>query len=227
MKAKILIVDDEPNSALAQDLEQEGYEVAIAEDEPEALYLLDESQPDLIILDIGFGYDKSKGFDIHDEIREKDRTTPIIMLTGLNGDDFEVRSLEHKATDFVRKSVSTRVLLARVRRRLPRALRELIVIDDYIKIDASNSSVQVKRNGEWEKVHLEPKEEALLMKLLNNRGRVIVRESLENFFPDAKNPAATVRSYISVLRKQLEPDPLNPQYILTKRGVGYAFKDYR
>jgi two-component system response regulator VicR len=230
VKVKTLIVDDEPKqvSSFARSLEQEGHEVAIAEDDSEALYLLDEFQPDLIILDICFGYDKSKGIDILKEIREKDKTTPIIMLTGLSGDDPEVRSLECKATDFVRKSVSTKVLLAHVKAKLPDAMRELVRINDHIKIDGSNSSVQVNRNGEWQNVHFEPKEEAVLMKLVNNRGQVITRERLyETIFPDAKDPANALNRCIYELRKKLEPDPRDPQYILIKRGVGYEFKDCR
>jgi DNA-binding response OmpR family regulator len=223
-------VDDEPKqvSRFAQSLEQEGYEVAIAKDDSEALYLLDEFQPDLIVLDICFGYDRRMGIDILKEIREKDKTISIIMLTGLNGDDLEVRSLECQATDFVRKSISTKVLLARVKARLPRALRELVVINDHIKIDGSNNSVQVKSDGEWQRVHLEPKEEAVLIKLVSNPGRVITRERLyETFFPDAKDPANALNRCIHELRERLEPERRNPQYILTKRGVGYYFVDYR
>ena len=150
------------------------------------------------------------------------------MLTGVDGDEPEVRSLEYKATDFVRKSVSTRVLRARVERRLPRALRELIVIDNHIRIDRHSDLVQVKENGEWQEVHFEPKEEAILLKLVSHPGQVITRESLyEAFFPDTKDPANALNRCINELRKKLEPDPSNPRYILTKRGIGYKFVDYR
>jgi DNA-binding response OmpR family regulator len=231
MKAKILVVDDEPEVAnsLAQILKEEGYEVITAGDDAEALYYYDEFQPDLIILDIRFGFDERMGLDILKEIRvlKNDKTTPIIMLTGLSEDELEPLSFDLGATDFVRKSISTRALLARVKARLPRALREPIRIDERIEIDLGNHSVKVKRNGEWQRVHLEPKDFELLKKLVSNPGRVIPREVLENLFPDAQNPAATIRRYICELRNQLEPYPRNPQYILTKRGVGYQFKDYR
>lgn len=232
MKAKILVVDDEPEvaSSLAQSLEEKGYEVIIAEDDREALYYFDKVQPDLIILDIRFGpYDERMGLDILKEIRELkgDRATPIIMLTGLSEEELEPLSFNLGATDFVRKSVSTKGLLARIKARLPRAIREPIVIDDRIEIDLSNNSVKVKRGDEWQRVHFEPKEFAVLRKLVLNPGRVIEREVLENSFEDAENQAKTLNSYISKLRSELEPDPRDPQYILTKRGVGYWFKDYR
>jgi len=232
VKAKILVVDDEPEvaSSLAQSLEEKGYEVIIAKDDREALYYFDEAQPDLIILDIRFGpYDERMGLDILKEIRElrDDKATPIIMLTGLREEELEPLSFDLGATDFVRKSVSTKGLLARVKARLPRAMREPIVIDDRIEIDLSNNSVKVKRGDEWQKVHLEPKEFAVLKKLVLNPGRVIEREVLESFFEDAENQAKTLNSYISKLRGELEPDPRDPQYILTKRGVGYWFRDYR
>ncbi|MDY7075842.1 MAG: response regulator transcription factor [Chloroflexota bacterium] len=230
MKAKILIADDEPKQvrSFARILEQEGYEVVIAEDDREALYLLDEFQPDLMVLDIRFGYDERMGLDILREIRElrNDKTTPIIILTGLSGNGIEVRSFKYGAIDFVRKSISTEVLLARVKARLPHAMREPIV-DECIEIDLYNNSAKVKRDGEWQKVHFERKEFQLLKKLVCNPGRVITRQILEDLFPNAKDPANTLNRYICELRRRLEPDPRHPQYILTEPGVGYRFKDYR
>lgn len=232
MKAKILVVDDVPEVAksLARVLEQQGYKVITAGDDAEALYYYDEFQPDLIILDIRFGYDERMGFDILKEIRvqKNDKTTPIIMLTGLSEDELEPRSFDYGATDFVRKSPSTEALLARVKVRLPCVLRELIRIDDTIEIDGESDSVKAKKNGEWQEVPLEPKEYEILMKLVKNAGRVITREILyDQFFPGAKDPANSLNRCISELRKKLEPDRRNPQYILTKRGVGYWFKHFR
>jgi two-component system KDP operon response regulator KdpE len=229
MKAKILIVDDEPEQmgALAQSLRQEGFEVVVAEDDREALYFLEEFQPDLIVLDVLFGTDERKGLDICKEIRElkHDRSTPIIILTGLADDELEWQSLELQADDFVSKSRPTKAILARVKRRLPRAMRELDVIDDRIEIDRAGSWIRVRRNDEWQGIHLEPREKAVLMKLVNNRGHTVTREMLESFFPGANNPAGTVRRYICELRSKLEPDPRNPRYILTERGAGYSFAD--
>ena len=239
MKARILIVDDEPKqiSAFARILEQEeGYGVVTAGDDAEAWYLLDEFRPDLIILDICFGYEKRKGLDLLKRIHDKDEEMPIMMLTGLADPDneLELRSFDLNATEFVSKSESTKVLKRRVKARLPRALREPVVIDDYLKMDLSADRVWVKRDGEWQEVHLEPRELELLKMLVTRPGQVIPRERLWNFFPDAQDPDATLNRYISELRKKLEPDPRHPQYILTEeryilteRVRGYSFKDYR
>jgi DNA-binding response OmpR family regulator len=231
MKAKILVVEDDPEErdSLVQILEEEGHEVITTEDDVWALYYYDECHPDLIILDIALGGDERMGLDILKKIRvqRNDKTTPIIVLTGLSEADLEPLSFDLGATDFVRKPFRPKALLARVKARLPRALREPIMIDERIEIDLGNISVKVKRDGEWQRVHFEPMEFKVLKKLVSNPGRVITREVLENYFPDAKDLAATVRRYISELRKKLEPDPRNPQYILTKRGVGYYFVDYR
>ena len=225
MKARILIVDDEPEqvSAFARVLHREGYEVVIAEDDPEAWYLLDEFRPDLIILDVWLGRNERGGFDLLKRIKAKDEAVPIIVLTKLRDEEVELRSLDLKAVGFARKASSTKVLLAYVRRWLP---QELIPIADCIKIDLGAHRVWVKRDGEWQEVDLEPREFELLNKLVSNPGRVIPREVLENLFPDAQDSAGTLNRYISELRTKLEPDPHNPQYILTKRGVGYRFKDY-
>jgi len=232
MKARILIVDDEPEqvSALARILEQESYEVAIAEDDLWALYYYDEFRPDLIILDIGLGGNERKGLDIVEEIRvlKNDKTIPIIMLTGLADVRLPPESIKRDADYFVRKSESTEYHLELVKRCLRRSKPQLVMIDDLIEIDRSSRSVRKKTDSEWERVHLEPKEFDVLDKLVSNPGRVITREALyDNFFPDSEDPANALNRCIYELRQRLEPDPRNPQYILTKRGVGYYFVNYR
>jgi two-component system response regulator VicR len=229
MKATILIVDDKPESirAFAGILEQEGHEVILAEDELEARYYLDESHPDLVILDIGFGYEERKGLDILKVIRKRDKTIPIIMLTGLDDDRLDPLSYDLDADQFASKGMSTRALLARVRRFLRRDKPELAMIDDYIEIDRGSRSVKKDSDDGWHKVHLQPKEFDLLEYLVTNVGRVIPREVLyEKFFSDATGPANALNRCVRELRRKLEPDPSNPRYILTRRGVGYQFEDY-
>ena len=231
MKAKILIVDDEPDqiSAFASILRQEGCEVILAHDVSWALHYHDVVQPDLIILDIQFGYEERKGLDILKEIRERrnDTTTPIIMLTGLSEDELEPISFRYGAIDFAKKTSSTEGLLARVKARLPPVLSRSEVYDGYLKIDLDSYSVQLKKDDEWQDIHLKPQEFELLRRLVVNQGRVIRREKLNDLFLDAQNPDNTLNHNISVLRKKLEPDSSSPKYILTERGIGYLFKSYK
>jgi DNA-binding response OmpR family regulator len=228
MNVIILIVDDKPESicAFAQILEEEGYEAIIAEDELEARYYLDESHPDLVVLDIGFGYEERKGLDILMVIRKRDKTTPIMMLTGLDDDRLDPLSYDLDADQFASKSMSTGALLARVKRFLRRDKPELVVIDDHIEIDRDSRSVKENTDDGWHNVHLQPKEFDVLEYLVTNAGRVIPREVLyEKFFSGATDPANGLNRCIRELRRKLEPDPSKPQYILTIRSVGYRFKD--
>ncbi len=231
MNARILVVDDEFEAVdtLVRVLEEEGYEVVIAEDRAEALHYYDSFRPDLMVMDIRFGGDERLGLDILKEVRQlrHDANIPIIMLTGVSDDELEPLSFDLRATDFVSKSRPTKAILARLKARLYPAGNALVVIDDYIQIDLSRTTVRVNKGAGWGDVHLEPREYAILSKLVCNPGRVISLEVLESYFPDALNPASTLRRYIAELRKALEPLPGQPRYILTKRGVGYWFRDYR
>jgi DNA-binding response OmpR family regulator len=230
MKAKILIVDDEPEQikAFAQILRQEEYKIAIAEDDLEALYSFDEFRPNLIILDIRFGLDERMGIDILKKVRERDKMIPIIMLTGLDDEGLDSLSYNRDADHFVSKSVSTKSLLDLVRRCLRRSKPEVVLIDDRIEINLSTMTAKAKRDSKWHKIHFQPKEFRILVKLVSNQGRVVTRETLyDEFFSDVEDPAATLNRHISRLRKELELEPHKPQYILTKRGIGYLFRDCR
>jgi two-component system KDP operon response regulator KdpE len=230
----ILLVDDEPEfiSLLLQQLIEAGYIVETAEDDLTALYLYDEKHPDMAILDIRFGPDERLGLDILKAIRRDrdDKTTPVLMLTSLSGPDIreqlEPLSFDLGATDFIPKSIGPQGLLARIRARLPQALRQALVIDDYLEIDTEAETVRRNNHGTWKLVALEPKEFRVLVKLVKNPGRVIERQVLEDFFEDAPEPGRVLNRYISELRRKLEPDPSQPEYILTKRQVGYKFRNY-
>ncbi len=235
MQPKLLLVDDEPEflTLLSQQLAEAGYTVETAEDDHAALYLYQEIQPDMIVLDIRFGAEERLGLDILKTIRHdhNDRHTPILMLTSLSTPDIreqvEPRSFDLGATDFVPKSIGPRGLLARVRARLPQALRTVLVIDDYLEIDTQAETLRRKIEEGWQDVPLEPKEFRILVKLVQNPGRVIEREVLEAFFEGAPEPNRVLNRYISELRRKIEPQPAQPEYIVTKRQVGYKFRDYR
>ena len=230
MNAKLLLVDDEPAvlAWIKGHLEHEGYDVVTAQNYEEGLYLLEISAPDLIILDIRFEPNDRLGLVLLKHIRHglEDKTTPVIMLTGVSEDELEPLSFDLGATDFVRKSVSPRALLARIRARLQPS-GEIIAVDDQLRVDIANASIKIKLKKRWDEVHLEPKEWDLLKKLIRNPGRVILRSTLEAIFIDADDPSRALNTCVSKLRNLLEPDPRNPKFILTKRGIGYMFIDYR
>ncbi|MEM7345416.1 MAG: response regulator transcription factor [Chloroflexota bacterium] len=234
MQPSLLIVDDEADFLilLSQQLVEAGYQVETAQDELAALYLYDEVQPDMLILDIRFGSDERLGLDILKTIRQdrQDQRTPILMLTSLSTPDVreqvEPRSFDLGATDFVPKSIGPKGLLARIRSRLPQALRQRLIIDNYLEIDAQAQTVRRQIDGVWQSISLEPKEFRILLKLVQNPGRVIERYVLEDYFEDTPEPGRVLNRYISELRSKIEPNPSQPDYILTKRQVGYKFKDY-
>lgn len=234
MQPTILLVDDEPDflALLSQQLSEAGFRVQTAQDDLEALYLYDERSPEMVILDIRFGPNERLGLDILKALRRdrNDMTTPVLMLTSLSAPDareqVEPLSFNLGATDFVPKSIGPKGLLARIQARLPQALRNVIIIDDYLEVDTQAQSIKRNNHGVWEPVELEPKEFRILIKLIQNPGRVIERQVLENFFDDTPEPDRVLNRYISELRRKIEPDPSQPEYILTKRQVGYKFRDY-
>jgi DNA-binding response OmpR family regulator len=230
MKARILLVDDElePLRKLVESLEFEGYEVITAEDYDMALYRFDECQPDLVILDIAFGSNKWEGLDILKRIRDRNEAIGVVMLTGRSDVRLSEKSYALKANDFVRKSAPTEDILALVGDRLSYVRPGIEPIDGYIEIDRRNNTVCKKADGEWQEVHLSPIEFEILDKLISARPHVVEREALMRCFSSqSKNPSGTLNRFISGLRKKLEPDPRNPQYILLSSGVGYYFKSDR
>ena len=234
MQPTILVVDDESEFLLllSQQLTETGYSVETAEDDLSALYLYDETRPDMVILDIRFGTEERLGLDILKTIRRDrgDATTPILMLTSLSTPDIreqvEPLSFNLGATDFVPKSIGPKGLMARIRARLPQALRTAIVIDNYLEIDTRAQTVRKNENDQWQDITLEPKEFRILLKLAQNPVLVIERQVLEIHFEDTPEPNRVLNRYISELRRKLEPNPSQPEYILTKRQVGYKFRDY-
>lgn len=220
----ILIVEDEPPIAdiLRFNLEREGYRVWIAHDGDEALSSYARIQPDLVILDLMLpGRD---GLDVCRELRRTSRV-PILMLTARESEADKVLGLELGADDYVTKPFSPRELLARVRAILRRAqpapATDAVLRLGDVLIDAN--SHRVERAGQL--IDLTPREFDLLWHLARHHGRVFSREALcqevwgYDYFGDARVVDVTIRR----LREKLEPDPSQPQYVRTRRGVGYYF----
>ncbi|NLB72166.1 MAG: response regulator transcription factor, partial [Chloroflexi bacterium] len=157
--------------------------------------------------------------------------TPVIMLTAKGEESDIVKGLELGADDYVTKPFSPRELTSRIKAVLRRGSFNQdeesgrIVVDDHLTIDFDRHEVWV----EGELVQLRPTEYRLLYHLVQNAGWVLTHDQILNkvWGYEYENEPHYVRLYINYLRKKLEVDPSNPKYILTERGVGYRFVDYK
>lgn len=227
---RILVVDDEPRMihVIRMNLEHDGFEVYEATSGLMALEKMRDQMPDLILLDVMMP--DLDGFETLRLIREIS-TVPVIMLTAKGEEDDRVRGLELGADDYITKPFSPRELVSRVRavlRRteMPSALtHELIEIDDRLRVDFDRREVWV----EGALIKLRPTEYRLLFHLVQNAGWIVPHEQLlaKVWGYEYREETHYLRLYINYLRKKLEQDPANPKYILTERGVGYRFVDFR
>ena len=222
-KSHVLIVEDEAAlvTMLRYNLESEGYRVSEAVDGEEAILLVIEEPPDLILLD--WMLPSLSGIEVCRRIRrnESARDVPIIMLTARGEDSDRVRGLDSGADDYITKPFSPRELMARVRAVLRRSQpsdHERLVYGD-IEMDLARHRVQ--RGGR--DVHLGPTEYRLLRHFLESPGRVFSREQLLDavWGRDVYVETRTVDVHIRRLRKTLNEGGL-PDLIRTVRSAGYA-----
>jgi len=153
------------------------------------------------------------------------------MLTVKGDEEDRIRGLELGADDYITKPFSPRELASRIRAVLRRAempspvSKTSLRIDDRLEIDFRQREVIV----EGERIRLRPTEHRLLYHLVNNAGWIMTHEMLLSkvWGYEYREETGLLRLYITYLRKKIEPDPSQPRYILTERGVGYRFVDYR
>ena len=227
---RVLVADDEPDLLYAIKLyiEDEGFSVFTAMNGFEALDVLRERIPDVVVLDVMMP--DLDGFETLKQIRLLS-TVPVIMLTAKGEESDKVRGLGLGADDYVTKPFSQRELLSRIqamirRAEMPRSLpKTQIVIDEHLTVDFARG--EVYRDGK--KVTLTPTEYRLLYTLVSNPGRVLTNETLlvRVWGRDYREEDHYVRLYVSYLRQKIEPDPSHPRYIQTEKGLGYRFVDYR
>ena len=233
---KILIVDDEkPISDIIKfNLTKVGYETVTAFDGREAITKFEEENPDLIILDLMLP--ELDGLEVAKEVR-KTSHIPIIILSAKDSEFDKVIGLEIGADDYVTKPFSNRELLARVKAHLRRTENiESAVAEE--NASSSNSEITIgdlkilpdafvaqKRGEDIELTH---REFELLHHLATHMGQVMTREYLletvwgYDYFGDVRTVDVTIRR----LREKIEDTPSRPEYILTRRGVGYYMKSY-
>lgn len=233
MRHKVMVVDDErPIADILQfTLEKEGYHVVCAYDGDEAVALTEKEKPDLILLDIMLpGKD---GMEVCRIIR-RTSNVPIIMLTAKDSELDKVLGLELGADDYVTKPFSSRELLARIKANLRRHMQDTAeetknqsvtskITVGQLVIDMK--SYTVEKAGQL--IDITHREFALLHYMAKNRGQVVTRDHLLqavwgfDYFGDARTVDVTIRR----LREKIEDDPSSPQYIITRRGLGYMMRN--
>ena len=231
MSKKILVVEDERNivDILTFNLIREGYETLEALDGAAGLKLALDEDPDLILLDLMLP--KMDGFEVCRTLREQGRATPIIMLTAREEETDKVLGLELGADDYITKPFSMRELLARVKSNIRRTdmLQKTARQSTGNRLDLGRVQVDmdtmiVYKDGET--LDLTQREYELVKTLASSRGQALSRESLmkqvwnfEGFVGDVRAVDVAIRR----LREKIEDDPADPKFIITRRGLGYAF----
>ena len=223
---RVLVVEDEESfsEALSYMLRREGFEVAVAATGPDALSEFDRSGADLVLLDLMLP--GLSGTEVCRTLRQRS-SVPVIMLTARDSEIDKVVGLELGADDYVTKPFSSRELVARIRavlrrRSEPEELVPATLSAGPVRMDVDRHVVTV--NGG--QVPLPLKEFDLLELLLRNAGRVLTRGQLIDrvWGADYVGDTKTLDVHVKRLRAKIEPDPSNPRFLVTVRGLGYKFE---
>lgn len=228
---RVLVVDDEPRviGFIRMNLELEGHQILEAHNGVEALEIIRTKLPDLVLLDVMMP--ELDGFETLRMLREFS-DIPVIMLTAKGEENDKVYGLELGADDYVAKPFGPRELSSRIKavlRRIDKPTsspeQSILKIDDHLSIDFNRHEVIVS----GESIKLRPTEYRLLYHLVENAGWTVPHEQLlaKVWGYEYRDEAHYVRLYVNYLRDKIEEDPANPKYILTERGVGYRFLDFK
>ncbi|MCF6508534.1 response regulator transcription factor [Blastococcus sp. MG754426] len=226
---RVLVVEDEESfsDALSYMLRREGFETVVAATGPDALAEFDRGGADIVLLDLMLP--GLPGTEVCRMLRARSNV-PIIMLTAKDAEIDKVVGLELGADDYVTKPYSARELVARIRavlRRRGEAAEAApaeggVLAAGPVRMDVERHVVAV----DGEQVALPLKEFDLLELLLRNAGRVLTRAQLIDrvWGSDYVGDTKTLDVHVKRLRAKLEPDPANPKYLLTVRGLGYKLE---
>ncbi len=230
----ILVVDDEPpiQRILRRNLSMGGYDVLVAEDGEQAVEMVQQYQPDLILLDLCLP-GRLNGLEVCKQVRLMTQT-PIIVLSAVTEEKQKVEALDLGADDYLTKPFSNDELQARVRACLRRAslgeaatdallpAQILQSEDGYLSMNVAGR--QVRAGGR--EVRLTPTEFELLRQLMLYAGRVLTHRSLLQavWGPEYGEEADYLRVYVRQLRRKVEEEPSRPRYIVTEPGIGYVFR---
>ena len=223
---RVLLVEDEESFSLPLTylLEQEGFEVAVAETGPDALSAFDRGGADIVLLDLMLP--GLSGTEVCRQLRQRS-SVPVIMLTARDSEIDKVVGLELGADDYVTKPYSTRELLARMRAVLRRGSEPeepvpVALSVGPVRMDVERHVVTVAGRH----VQLPLREFELLELLLRNSGRVLTRGPLIDrvWGADYVGDTKTLDVHVKRLRSKVEPDPGVPRHLVTVRGLGYKFE---
>jgi two-component system KDP operon response regulator KdpE len=221
----ILVVDDEPpiRKLLRVGLTAEGYAVREATNAANARQAVKESEPDLIVLDLGLP--DTAGNDLLQEWRNQGLTTPVVILSSRTEESGIVKALETGADDYITKPFGINELGARIRvalrHRLQQQGEKAVFQTGGLSIDLVKRIVKV----DGKEIKLSPKEYDILRVLAQHAGKVLTHQFL---LRQVWGPAADVqylRVYVRQLRQKVEQIPDQPQYITTETGVGYRLRE--
>ena len=224
--SRILIVEDEESISdpLSFLLGKEGFEVEVVDNGLDAITEFDRSGADLVLLDLMLP--GLPGTEVCRQLRQRSKV-PVIMLTAKDGEVDKVVGLELGADDYVTKPFSVRELVARIRA----VLRRGSDVDDLVTgtVEAGPVRMDVERHVVTVDGHTAPmplKEFDLLELLMRNAGRVLTRMQLIDrvWGSDYVGDTKTLDVHVKRLRAKIEPDPANPRYLVTVRGLGYKFE---
>lgn len=225
MNETILLIDDDVSllNLLGKYLEKAGYDVLRADSGLGGIQTFFEQRPDLVVLDLMMP--RMDGWDTCRRIREVSRA-PIIMLTAQDGEKSKLKGFRLGVDDYVTKPFSFAELTARIGAVLARITRTEVISDEILSaggVTLDRRSQQVTRDDA--PLQLSPTEFRLLAFLMEHAGEPISPATLvtEVWGPAYADDTGYIKRYIWYLRQKLEPDPANPQYILTERGFGYRF----
>ena len=219
---RLLLVEDDPTliRMLSSFLRSEGFAVTPVTGQTAAKVEMERQNPDLALVDISLA--EGNGFGVC--ACAKSQGVPVIFLTA-SGDEYSVvTGLDMGADDYISKPFRPRELVSRIRSVLRRAgKRQSVILLGELVIDTDKGTV----TREGQELYLSALEYKLLLVFVNNRGQVLTRDKLlEEIWDSAGDYVSdnTLTVYIKRLREKIEPDPQNPAYIKTVRGLGYKLE---
>lgn len=227
MKPAILLIEDDPNITDFMEvvLDQQRYQLTVANTGMEALTAFQTTSIDLVLLDLGLP--DIDGIDLLKILRKR-MHLPIIIISARNNEAEKVKALDLGADDYVTKPFGTNELLARIRTALRhqnvQAETVSVVENNDLKIDFDRQLVY----KEGQEIHLTKNEYRILALMFRQIGKVVTYQTLmTEVWGPYSDDSQTLRVNMSNIRKKIEKDTLKPEYLITEIGVGYRLRDHR